>query len=233
MGTTFYFDWEVSLMNAMQASGNIVIEKLAEFFTMFGEDAVMVFIMGLFFWGFNKRIGKNIGLYFMAGLMTGSLVKNLVMRRRPYMDHETIKCLRPVSSDGPIDDILAQGFSFPSLHANDSMTIYGTILIYAKKNIYRILLGILIVAIGISRVYLGVHYPGDIFFGALWGVFSALVVYYTLLYLLRKNGGQRCFYSSAFTSSGYLRTDLVAVSATFSLTLVYVMIRAVFYASVF
>lgn len=84
-----------------------------------------------------------------------------------------------------------------------------------------------------SRIYLGVHYPGDIFFGALWGLLSGVSVYYIMQYLIHRNGGQRCFYSSAFTESGYLRTDLVVVSATFSLSLVYVIIRAVFYSSVF
>jgi len=65
------------------------------------------------------------------------------------------------------------GYSFPSGHAMVSMAFYG-MLVYLiwqtkislnKKKIWTIVLSVLILLIGISRIYLGVHYVSDIIGG--------------------------------------------------------------------
>ena len=67
----------------------------------------------------------------------------------------------------------ASGYSFPSGHAMGSMLFYGTLAFicfyyFRRKTLYKrlsLLLFILPIFIGISRVYLGVHYPIDIIAG--------------------------------------------------------------------
>ena len=80
------------------------------------------------------------------------------------------------------------GYSFPSGHSMISMAFYGLLiyLIYKKiKNKYLkatliIILLLLILAIGISRIYLGVHYVSDVIGGFLISI-SYLIVYLKLI----------------------------------------------------
>ena len=79
--------------------------------------------------------------------------------------------------------ITIDGFSFPSGHSTYSMAIYGY-LIYLlndlskskNKNIFITLLVVLIFSIGLSRIYLGVHYFSDVFAGFLSGLIILNIV---------------------------------------------------------
>ena len=87
------------------------------------------------------------------------------------------------------DDILPLieqgGYSFPSGHAVTSMAFYGILLFLVqtrmedrkKANALSLVLLLLIVLIGPSRIYLGVHYPTDVLAGWAEGVFVATAVY--------------------------------------------------------
>lgn len=68
--------------------------------------------------------------------------------------------------------IIENGYSFPSAHALVSLCFYGFIIYYISKTfenkwkyVINTFLVILIIAIGISRIYLGVHYPSDVLAG--------------------------------------------------------------------
>ncbi len=75
--------------------------------------------------------------------------------------------------------VSASGFSFPSGHSMDSLVLYGMILYLLWINIkpslasslVSLLLVILIISIGLSRIYLGVHYPSDVLAGYCAGGF--------------------------------------------------------------
>lgn len=92
----------------------------------------------------------------------------------------------------------ASGFSFPSGHSMSAMTFYG-LLIYIiwkgrskkpGKFVLTALLAILIMLIGVSRIYLRVHYLSDVvggfLMGVLWLVFSLTVLSYVENYFERK-----------------------------------------------
>lgn len=69
--------------------------------------------------GYKKDLGKRIATYAISSLIISISLSNIVMRRRPYFDHNKIKCLKPRSDEGDIYDTVAQGFSFPSGHSLD------------------------------------------------------------------------------------------------------------------
>ena len=108
---------------------------------------------------------KKEPLYILGTLCVSSLInvvfKNIFKRDRPNI-------LRLIEETG---------YSFPSGHAMASMAFYGSIIVLALnykmekkyKWIINIFLGILIFLIGMSRIYLGVHYPSDILGGWLIG----------------------------------------------------------------
>jgi len=105
---------------------------------------------------------------YLAGLATtlagaavsGYALKALSARARP---------------DGLIPAITETGFSFPSMHATASIALYGFIaFIFCRlypehKRVIAALTTIGIIAIGFSRLYLGMHYPSDILAGYVVG----------------------------------------------------------------
>jgi len=83
--------------------------------------------------------------------------------------------------------VAESGFSFPSGHAMVSLCFYGIVafLIVRKRSLQWRIAGavvatLLIVGIGVSRIYLGVHYPSDVVAGyaagATWLGFSISLV---------------------------------------------------------
>ncbi|MBX6395022.1 MAG: phosphatase PAP2 family protein [Alicyclobacillaceae bacterium] len=73
--------------------------------------------------------------------------------------------------------VTADGYSFPSGHAMEAFVLYGTlgILLWsyvqspAVKMVLILVLAAVVIAVGISRVYLGVHYPTDVLGGYMAG----------------------------------------------------------------
>lgn len=102
----------------------------------------------------NKKIAFAIPINLMLSTLLNLLLKNIVERPRPI-------------GYRLIDET---GYSFPSGHSMISAAFYGLIIYFIWKNVKNtklkyascILLWILIVLIGISRIYLGVHYASDV-----------------------------------------------------------------------
>ena len=119
---------------------------------------------------------NNIRKYICSNLIISTVLnfglKNIVRRARP--DEFRI--------------IEEAGYSFPSGHSMVSMAFYGLLiyLIYKKvnnkylKNCLIILLSIIILLIGLSRIYLGVHYTSDVLAGFLLGI-SYLIIFVSII----------------------------------------------------
>ena len=128
---------------------------IAKFITNFGGAIILIGLaFTLFIFIKNKKIGVSIISNLAIITVLNQLLKRIVQRPRPTE-------FRIVEESG---------YSFPSGHSMVSMAFYGYLiyLIYKYvKNKYLkwisiILLSILICSIGISRIYLGVHYTSDV-----------------------------------------------------------------------
>lgn len=126
--------------------------------------AILVILVSLFFWFYKKRAFIPPLWITVAGTeITVEIVKTLVHRSRPFGA-----------------DFLDGGFSFPSGHSAIAVALYGFLgycfYQFTKKHGRKMftlpLSGLLILAIGFSRIYLGVHFPSDVlggyFVGFLW-----------------------------------------------------------------
>ena len=178
MGNVFYFEWEPTLMVWLQdVLGNVGV-TLSSFVTMLGEETVMVAILGFIYWCYDKKLGVYAATNLMVGMVANPMIKNVFLRLRPYMVHEQVMCLKPVH-DGDLYDPLLQGYSFPSGHTSNSSTMYFSLPIYEKKK-WLVIVGLLVpFMIGLSRVFLGVHYPTDVMAGWLLG--ASVVTIMTIL----------------------------------------------------
>ncbi len=118
----------------------------------------------------NKKAAFYIGLNVVLCVLLNQAFKYLFMRERPI----------------EINLIIEKGYSFPSGHSMVSLAFYG-LFIYLiahkkmkknKKYLYCISLAVLTLLIGISRIYLGVHYASDVIAG------FALSMAYLIIYIL-------------------------------------------------
>ena len=142
---------------------------IAKFITNFGGAIILIVLaFMLFIFIKNKKIGVSIISNLAIITVLNQLLKIIVQRPRPTE-------FRIVEESG---------YSFPSGHSMVSMAFYGYLiyLIYKYvKNKYLkwisiILLSILICFIGISRIYLGVHYTSDVLGGFFISI-SYLIIY--------------------------------------------------------
>lgn len=179
MGNAFFFPWEESLIIFIQQFMSNAAVKFAGIVTEFGNATILVGIMGLFYWSLDKELGKKIVIYLSFINIVNPCIKSLVKRLRPYMVNHDIQCLKPVNDEGDIYDIVTQEYSFPSGHADNSMGIYGTLAKSSKRNVWKIVLAVLILLIGVSRFALGVHYPTDVLAG--WLVACVSIAVYKLI----------------------------------------------------
>ena len=142
---------------------------IAKFITNFGGAIFLIILtITLFILIKNKKIGLSIILNLIVITGLNQILKYILQRPRPT-EYRLIE---------------ETGFSFPSGHSLVSMAFYGYLIYliykYVKnkdlKWISIVLLSILICSIGISRIYLGVHYTSDVLGGFLISL-SYLIVY--------------------------------------------------------
>ncbi len=162
---------DLSLENLLHAFRNPLLVKIFLWVTLLGNwriVAVMILIVLVLFWLWNK---KNYIVPFLVsvggGFLTGTLGKYLWHRPRPM----------------GVAVYTESSWSFPSGHAILAVSLYGFLIYFYwkyfrkwKNKIDALFLGLLIIIlIGFSRLYLGVHYLSDVWAGYLVGFLWLLV----------------------------------------------------------
>ena len=175
-GNTFFFPWEVNLMEWLQTHLGSVEISIISFFSMFGEELLLILILGFLYWSFDKKLAKTVGLSVVMGLVWNAMFKNIALRRRPYFDHENIKILRVVEPKADIYDIAAQGYSFPSGHSTNATTVFGSLTINLRKRWLTVIAIVIPLLTGFSRVVVGAHYPTDVLAGWLLGIVTVVII---------------------------------------------------------
>ena len=176
-GNVFYMDWEVSLIEWLQKNLGDAGIAVSKVITAIGGETIAMLVLIVVLFCYSKEAGKRVGLTLLAANAWYPMIKNVVLRLRPYMVHENISVHQLVEADASPTDVLAQGYSFPSGHSASAASMYGSIAREIRKKWMWILAVILPLLIGISRFIVGVHYPTDVLAGALIGTGSALLVH--------------------------------------------------------
>ena len=178
IGTTFFFGWEITVIVFLQTYLSSFVPIIAPI-SYLGDQYVIMIVIGFLYWCYDKKAGKSIALVLSLGFLINAISKNLVLRRRPYFDNESVKCLQPAESEFAANDLLGQGFSFPSLHGTNITVTMGYLSYYIRKNWIYVLSILLILAVSLSRIILGVHYPTDLIGGILIGI-AVLIIFYII-----------------------------------------------------
>ena len=154
-----------AILQALYAARTPELVQLFSLITHLGGASIVIgvtlLVAALFFtrgmWGATMGLLVSVA----GGSVAGYIIKEIAARARP---------------PAPYQAILETGYSFPSNHSIAAIALYGFLAYLIWKHLPKpfnisstVASCIIIIAIGFSRVYLGVHYPSDVLGGFLIG----------------------------------------------------------------
>ncbi|GAA0380031.1 phosphatase PAP2 family protein [Paenibacillus motobuensis] len=153
-----------TIISWVQGQESDSLTKIMKVFTWIGSQlpVIVILLVTLIFLYFVLHHRSE--LVFLIIIVTGSALLNILLKQLFRRDRPSLHRL-----------IEETGFSFPSGHSMAAFSLYGAIVFLVWKHIPYILGRIavivvgacLILMIGVSRIYLGVHYPSDVLGGYL------------------------------------------------------------------
>lgn len=153
--------FDLAIITWVQSFISPRLTSLMEFFTFMGSASgiISVAVITIIIMLFNKKWWEAV---FFVVAVVGSTLFNSLLK---WLFHRARPEIHPL--------ITETGYSFPSGHSMSSIVTYGMIMIFLTlffktawaKTLTIIIFSLLILLIGISRIYLGVHYPSDVIAG--------------------------------------------------------------------
>lgn len=164
------FWWDERLALVLHSFATPWLTQFVRFVTFTGGyGAYPIFVLFLL-WLLNqgqKQRALILSICFLGSGLLNLLLKAIFVRPRP-------------SLFDPL--ITVAGYTFPSGHSIAGITLYGVLAVFLwqdRRHGWAILAGIWAPLVGLSRVYLGVHYPSDVLAawmaGTLW-IFATFTV---------------------------------------------------------
>lgn len=225
--------WDKSLLLELNGSDSLFFDGL--FWTVTQTVTWIPFFLALIYIIYkNNEFRSSLLLLLIISLLifitdqfSSSFCKPLFHRLRPTHDPE-ILCMIDL-----VNDYRGGWYGFFSSHASNTfgLAFFLSLLFRNWKSTFVLFCWASLSSY--SRIYLGVHFPGDILVGTLCGALLGTLSYFLYLYLNSFICKQRKYYSSAYTSSGFLVSDLYVFQAFFAMTLVYVILMAVYLSTKF
>lgn len=163
-----------TLLFIQQHMRTSILTPIFKLLTDLGNSGLIWLIITIALLCFKKT--RSLGLAALLSLavcfiINNEILKNVIARPRPFTQLSGLNVLIPKPSD----------FSFPSGHTASSFATAGAFFYYGNKK-WGIFALILASLIGFSRLYLGVHYPSDVLFGALLGMLISFTVSKAIIY---------------------------------------------------
>ena len=172
------YRWGIDIIKAIQVMENPVLTAIMKFITAFGTEAFYIPVVLLVLWWVNEKQGIRLGILIVVSAWINGLMKELLGQPRPY------------NLDPSVGRAFEPSYGAPSGHAQMSLCFWIFIAIWLSRALKEksamlqagekersdsrsILIWsatvLLILLIGFTRLYLGVHFPTDLFAGWILG----------------------------------------------------------------
>ena len=157
MDMIFYGTWEIRMICFLQESGGW-FKWLMEMFTYAGYPQAYMVIVAVIYWSFDRKLGLRMAILLPISASLNSIIKQAIHAPRPFWVDPGIAAIHPEN-----------GFGMPSGHAQ-SATVWLLAGAYLKNRWFWIIAIAMTLGVGISRPYLGVHFPSQVLLGWLIGI---------------------------------------------------------------
>jgi membrane-associated phospholipid phosphatase len=153
-------DAQLELLQWIQQLQTPFLNTVFTLITMTAEEVFFIVVAAWFLWCGNKELGYRVGFAFLSSTVVNPLLK------------EGFRIERPVGREGIEAQRLhtATGYAFPSGHTQGASSFWTGIMTTARRRWVTALGILMILLVGASRMYLGVHWPTDVLGGMVIGV---------------------------------------------------------------
>ncbi|MCX6006714.1 MAG: phosphatase PAP2 family protein [Chloroflexi bacterium] len=151
------WQWGINLIIAIQQVHGPVLDNIFRAITFAGEEQFYLVLLPLILWCFDYGFGAVLAILFMISNGVNVTLKDLFQQPRPFDLNPGLKLSE------------ATGYGLPSGHAQMSITVWGALAGRLQKKWFWVVAAVIVLLISFSRIYLGVHFPTDVFGGLIIG----------------------------------------------------------------
>jgi len=133
-----------------------------KFFQVFASESFYLVFISIGYWCWNKKLFRDLAILLCISTLINFTLKLVFQIPRPAIEHLAV----------------AESYSFPSGDIQVVASIWLTLAWHFKNVLLWGWSLLLILFVGLSRIYLGVHYPLDVIAGAFIGAFIPYLYFY-------------------------------------------------------
>jgi membrane-associated phospholipid phosphatase len=152
-----FLDFGIRLIVALQGLGDWQTYPM-KFFSFLGTEEFFMMALPILYWCVDNMLGIRVAIILMLSTSLNGAFKLAFHGTRPYWYSISVRGLAEETS-----------FGIPSNHAQSAVVVWGVLAAYLRKWWGWLGATLLIILIGLSRLYLGVHFPHDVLLGWLIG----------------------------------------------------------------
>ena len=158
----YVFPGDFWITHSMQHIGEW-ITPVMKFFTWLGYPQAYMILIAIIYWSFDRKLGLRMSIFLPVVSSLNSVLKQAFHAPRPYWLDPHIKAIH-----------VSNGFGMPSGHAQGS-TVWLYVSSLLKRKWFWMMAIIVTMMIGLSRVYLGVHFSSQVVAGWLIGIMMLIL----------------------------------------------------------
>jgi membrane-associated phospholipid phosphatase len=161
------WQWGLEIIRAIQQIHGPALDAFFRAVTFMGEEEFFLILLPLVFWCVDWIVGARLTILFLLSGYANSVLKELFAQPRPPDLDPSVRLSN------------ATGYGLPSGHSQSAVIVWGYLAAILRKTWAWVAAIVLMVLIGFSRVYLGVHFPTDVLGG--WALGAVLLAAYLAL----------------------------------------------------
>ncbi len=161
------WQWGLDFIHTVQLVHGPALDAVFKGVTFLGNEEFFLLLVPLLFWCVDFAVGARLAVVFLLSTYVNVVVKEIFAHPRPFELDPTVKLCD------------AEGYDLPSGHSQSAVVVWGYLATVFRKTWAWVVAIVLVVLIGFSRVYLGVHFPSSVLAG--WTLGGVLLAVYLAL----------------------------------------------------